>query len=336
MKMTLVSVTSSWLCATGVAVIASYCILTHGPNATGSQKRAEWVAHRISKSGTIPDYKPTTRHSSAVKKTTTTKVAAEIQIPKFVPNPIYIPFTNALEKLTEELVDIAKDGKVDLANDFALLTKDGKPTFQFPEEYTKVGVGGVAIGDELNSVWFLAHRTGIDGTDQYKIDEVALSRFKRLDEPEFYCTEVTYSVLPSTKQVDAIRMHGNLRVGTALKANRMMREISQWLKEDYGAESLRADVPEGMLAFKTFRIGKGMDVEVSVNWKKEPAADGSDADIEISFTASELVEDNQFERQMLGAAADEARVDELGKSGGNYFTVRPRVKEDDVKRKVVY
>ena len=37
----------------------------------------------------------------------------------------------------------------------------------------------------------------------------------------------------------------------------------------------------------------------------------------------------------LGDAADEARIDEYSKTGVNYFTVRPMVKEDDVKRKVV-
>jgi hypothetical protein len=91
-----------------------------------------------------------------------------------------------------------------------------------------------------------------------------------------------------------------------------------------------------MLALKKFRIGKGMDVEVAVHWKSQRTAEGCDANIDISFTTSELVEDNRFERQELGRAADEARVGEYKKSGVNYFTVRPRVKEDDVKRKVVY
>jgi len=145
-----------------------------------------------------------------------------------------------------------------------------------------------------------------------------------------------YSVYPSTRQVDSIRMYGDLCVGNVLKANKMVREITQWMKEAYGAVDLRADVPDGALALKKFRIGKGMDVEVAVNWKNQRGDDGSDARIEISFTASELVEDNRIERQTLGEAADEARVNELGKSGVNYFTVRPRVKEDDVKKKVVY
>ena len=335
MKMTLLSVTSSWLCATGVAVISSYCILTHNNGTEGGQKKAEQVACRVSQRGTVPEYKPMNRHSSAVKKTTTAKVAKEIKIPKFVPNPIYAPFTIALDNLTEELADIAKEGNVELASGFALMKKDGKPTLRFPEEYTNVGIGGVAIGDELKDARFLVQRKKIDGTDQYKIDGVSLYGYKRLDEPEFYCTKVMYSVLPSTRQVDSIRMYGDLCVGDAAKANRMVKEITQWMKEDYGAVDLRADVPDGALALKKFRIGKGMDVEVTVKWKNQRAADGSDAHIEISFTASELVEDNRFERQKLGEAADEARVNELSRSGVNYFTVRPKVKEDDVKRKVV-
>ena len=68
MKMTLVSVTSSWLCATGVAVISSYCILSHGT--AGDHKKAEQVACSVSKRGTVSEYKSTNRHSSAIKKTT--------------------------------------------------------------------------------------------------------------------------------------------------------------------------------------------------------------------------------------------------------------------------
>ena len=336
MKMTLVSVTSSWLCATGVAVISSYCIMTHSHGTAADQKKAAQVAYRVSRSGTIPEYKPANRHSSAIKKTTTAAVAKEIKLPTFVSNPIYTPFTNALNRLTEDVAETAKDGNVELVNGFVLMKKGGKPTLKFPEEYTKVGIGGVAIGDEFKGAFFWAHRKGIDGTDQFKIDEVALSGYKRLDEPEFYCTKVWYSVLPSTRQVDSIRMHGDLCVGDATKANRMVREITRWMKDDYGAVERRADVPDGALALKKFKIGKGMDVEVAVNWKKQRAADGSDAYIDISFAASELVDDNKLERQELGEAADAARVDEFNRSGVNYFTIRPRVKEDDVKRKVVY
>ena len=341
MKMTLVSVTSSWLCATGVAIISSYCILTHNNGTAADQKKAAQVASSISKRGTVPEYKPTKRHSSAVKKTTTAKVVKEIKIPKFVPNPIYTPFTNALNRLTEDLAEIAKDGEVELENGFVLANKDGKPTLKFPEEYTNVGIGGVAIGDELKDTWFWVERKKIDGTEQHKIDEVVLKRRRFLDEPEFYCTKVWYSVLPSTRQVDSIRMHGDLCVGDASKANRMVREISRWMKEDYGAVERRADVPEGASALKTlalkkFRIGEGMDVEVSVKWKNQRAADGSDANIDISFTASELVADNRFEQRKLGEAADKARVNELSRSGVNYFSVRPKVKEDEVLRKVVH
>ena len=339
MKMTLVKVISSWLCATGVAVISSYCILTHNKGTAGCQKKAEQVAYRVSKRGTIKEYKPTNRHSSAIRKTTMAKVAKvekEIEVPKFVPNPIYAPFTNALNNLTEELADIAKDGKVELANGFALMKKDGKPTILFPEEYTNVGIGGVAMGDELKDTWPQVSRKKIDGTNQDRIDGVSFRRYKRLDEPEFYCTKVMYSLLPSTRQVDSIWMHGDLRVGNETKANRMVREITRWMKEDYGAVDLRADVPKGTLALKKFRIGKGMNVEVTLNWKNQRAADGSDARIEISFTVSDLIGDNRYERQKLGEATDEARVKELSRSGVNYYTVRPKVKEDDVNRKVVY
>ena len=336
MKMTLVSVTSSWLCATGVAVISSYCILTHNNGTAADQKKAAQVAYRVSRSGTIPEYKPANRHSSAIKKRTTAAVAKEIKLPTFVPNPIYTPFTNALSRLTEDVAETVKEGNVELVNGFTLMEKGGKPTLKFPEEYTKVGIGGVAIGDEFKGAFFWANRKGIDGTDQYKIDEVALSGYKRLDEPEFYCTKVTYSVLPSTRQVDSIRMHGDICVGDASKANKMVMEITKWMKEDYGAVERRADVPSGMLALKKLRIGKGMDVEVAVRWKSQRTAEGCDANIDISFTTSELVEDNRVDRQELGKAADEARVAEYKKSGVNYFTVRPRVKEDDVKRKVVY
>ena len=246
MKMTLVSVTSSWLCATGVAVISSFCIMTHNNGTAADQKRAVQVARRVSERGTVTEYKPTKKYSTAVKKTTTVKVVKkEIKVPKFVPNPIYVPFTDALNNLTEVLADNAKDGEVELANGFALMNKDGKPTLRFPEEYTNVGIGGVAIGDELKDAFFRAHRERIDGTDQYKIDEVVLNKRKHLDEPEFYCTKVWYSVLPATRQVDSIRMHGDLCVGDATKANRMVREITQWMKEDYGAVDLHADVPEG-------------------------------------------------------------------------------------------
>ena len=335
MKMTLISITKSWLCATGVAIIASYCILTHNGTVNGKSK-AEQVASRICKDGTTSEYKSKNRHSSATKKKTTAKVATkEIKIPKYVPNPIYTPFTNAVNKLTEEMAGIAKGGEVRLKNGFSLLNKNGKPTIVFPEAYTNVCIGGVAMGAVFKGGNFLVRRTKIDDTNQEMIDKVSLYGYKRLDEPEFYCTEVTYSVLPSTMQVVSIRMTGDLSVRKTSNADRMIREIKQWMKEDYGAVDLHVDVPDRMIALKKFKIGKGMYAEVAVTWKNQRMSDGSDARIEISFTTSELEEDSLFEHQALGAAADEARVDELNKSGVNYFTVRPKVKEDDVKRKVV-
>lgn len=329
-----IAVTSSWLCVTGVTIISTYCILTHNGSANG-QNKAEQVAARISKDGTTSKYKSTNKHSSATKKTTTAKVGQDVKIPKYVPNPIYTPFTNAVNKLTEKTAAIAKGKEVKFVDGFMLMNKDGKPTLKFPEAYTNVTVGGVAIGDEFKEASFSSTRKINNDTGVYEIDEVALCGHKRLSEPEFYCTQVTYSVLPATKQVDAIRMHGDLYVERESNANKMVREITQWMKEDYGAVDLRADVPEGTLAFKKFRIGKGMDVEVAVNWKPRLTDDGCDAHIDISFTASELVEENLSERQELGDAADEARIKEHGKTGVNYFTVRPMVKEDDVIRKVV-
>ena len=127
MKMTLISVTSSWLFATGVAVIASYCILTHSDGTAAGQKKAAQVAARISARGTAPKYKSTNRHSSAVKKTTRAKVVKEIKIPKYVPNPLYTPFTNALNNMTKELAEIAKHGNVKFAKGFALVKKGSNP-----------------------------------------------------------------------------------------------------------------------------------------------------------------------------------------------------------------
>lgn len=339
MKAIWIYVTSFCLCATGVAVISKHYIKTNYTDSAEGRKKAEQAANSISKRGTASEYKSANRHSSVAKKKTTAKVVMkdekEIKVPKYVSNPIYTPFMNAVNKLTEELAAVAKDGDVALKNGFTLMKKNGKPILVFPEEYTRVGIGGVALGDVFNGGRFQVRRERIDDTNQEKIDEIALSGAKRLDEPEFYCTKVAYSVLPSTKQVFSIRMTGDLCVKKESNASRMVREIKQWMKEDYDAVDLHADVPKGMLALKKFKIGKGLNVEVAVNWKKQPADDGSDASIEINFTTSEVVEDNLFERQELGAAADEARVDEFNKSGVNYFTIQPKVKMDDVNRKVV-
>ncbi len=174
MKMTVISITKSWFCATGVAIIASYCILTHNGTVNGKSK-AEQVASRICKDGTTSEYKSKNRHSSATKKTTTAKVAKEIKIPKYIPNPICPPFTNAVNKLTEEMYGIAKGGEVRLKNGFSLLNKNGKPTIVFPEAYTNVCIGGVAMGAVFKGGNFLVRRTKIDDTNQEMIDKVSLS-----------------------------------------------------------------------------------------------------------------------------------------------------------------
>jgi len=336
MKNILISVVKTWLCATGVAVIASYCILTNHQNTSSGQKQAAKAAARISKQGTIPEYKSKNRHSSAVKKTTTAKVVKEVKVPTYVPNPLYPSFTNALNQLTAEVADMAKDGVVKLNSGFVLALTDGKPTLKFHEAYGKVAIGGITMGDELACWTADARLKGIDGTDQKKVDEVALSKFKRLDEPEFYCTDVTYSLLPATKQVDAIRMHGKLNVGNTSKANEMMKEIAKWMKEDYGAVDLGVAPQAGTLALKKFKIGKGMDVEVSVKWNQQKAAGQDDAYIDISFVTGELVEENRAQRQELGQTMDEERIRTRYNTGVNYYTVRPKVNVDNVKRKVVY
>lgn len=336
MKMTLLKVIGSWLCGTGVAVISTYFIATSFQGTARDQAVARHVAERIARRGTIQEYKPATRHSSAVKKTTSATVAGVINKPVYVDNPIYVPFTNAVARLSSELADMAKDNDVKLDNGFMLTSTNGMPFIKFPEEYAKVEIGGVAIGDVLDGGTYSVQKAKVEGENQEKIDGVSLCKFRRLDEPEFYCTKVWYSIFPSTKQVDSIRMHGDLCVGDASKANRMVREISRWIKDDFNASERRADVPDGTLALKKFKIGDAMDVEVTVKWKNQRADDGSDAYIDINFTPNEMIDDNRFECQELGEAADAARLDEYRKSGVNYFTVRPRVSEDEVKRKVVH
>ena len=335
--MTRISIVSSWLCSTGVAVISSYCILTHHQNTPVEQKKAAAVAARIAKRGLIPEYRPKNRHSSAVKKTTVAKVTAkDVKVPIYVANPIYPPFMDALNQLTSEVAEIAKAGEVDLRNGFVLATKDGKPTLKFPDEYGKVRIGDVAVGDELQFVDFGTHRTQTCGPDWWKISEVNLFRYRRLAEPEFYCTEVWYSALPATKQVDSIRMHGDLNVGNTSKAYKVVDEIAKWMKEDFGAVDQKVSVPAGTVAFKKFKIGKGMDVEVSLKWNPQRTATKGDARIDITFTTSELKEENLSQRQELGAAADAARIHTRCNTGVNYYTVRPKVRADQVKNKVVF
>jgi len=335
MKMTLISVLSSWLCATGAAVLVNYYIPTSFQDTPKEQKKAAGVAARISKRGTIPEYKPKSRHSSAIKKTTAAKVIKkEVDRPLYVSNPIYPPFTNALHQLKEEVAEIAKDGEVDLSYGFTLSVRDGMPVLNYPEEYTNIVIGGVAMGEALKGGFFWVRR-GWRG-NMWGVDEVGLSMCRRLDEPEFYCTHVTYSALPATRQVDAIRMHGNLNLGNTARAYDVVEEISQWMAEDYGAVDLDVAVPAGTLALKKLKIGNGLSVVVSVNWNRWQAVDGSDAHIDISFTADELVEEDKCQRQELGEVVDVERISVLDETGVNYLTVRPVVSSEAVKSKVVY
>lgn len=107
------------------------------------------------------------------------------------------------------------------------------------------------------------------------------------------------------------------------------------MEEDFDADDFRVGVPCGTLALKKLKIGDGMDVVVEVKWKGCQAADGTDAFINITFTVGELVEESRFERQELGQAVDEARIDTLEKTGVDYFTVHPMVDAEAVKRKTV-
>jgi len=335
--MTRISIVTSWLCATGVTVVACYCILTHHKNTPADQERAEKVAARISRHGMIPEYKAKNSHSSAVKKTTIAKVTEkDVKVPTYIPNPLYPPFTNALHQLAMEFAELAKDDDVVLTNGLVLTMKEGKPVLKFPEAYGKVCVGSVAMGGELKDVDFGTQRKRVDGTIEEKVSEVGLSKYRRLDEPEFYCTDVTYSVLPATMQVDAIRMHGNLEVGNTSKAQDMVKEIDKWMKDDYGAIDQDVKTPAGALALKRYKIGGGMDVEVKVNWKRQRSDEGCDADIVVNFIASELVEEYRYQCQKLGQAADEARVFTRYNTGVNYYTVKPKVDADAVQKKVVY
>ena len=108
MKLTFISVLASWLFATGVAVTSNYCFSVGGAD-SASQKKAEKIASRISKRGSIPEYKAKNRHCSAIKKTTTAKVTQkEIKQPTYLDNPLYPSFTNALNNLSAEVAETAK------------------------------------------------------------------------------------------------------------------------------------------------------------------------------------------------------------------------------------
>jgi len=183
---------------------------------------------------------------------------------------------------------------------------------------------------------FGVSRKKIEGTEEQQMDGIGLTKCRRLDEPEFYCTDVTYSMLPATRQVDSIQMRGNLEVGNTSKAQAMMEEISGWMAKDYGAVDLGVATPAGTLALKKFKIGNGMDVEVTVKWKSPHTVKGCDADIAINFTTSELVEENRYQRQELGKTMDEVRTSTQKETGVNYFNVNPTVNADAVAKKVVY
>ena len=305
--MTRISVVSSWLCATGVVVVSSYCILTHFKNTPADQKKM--VAKIVDK---------------------------DVKEPVYVPNPIYPPFTNALNNLVQEFAAAAQEGDVVLTNGFTLTLKDGKPVLKFPEAYEKIRIGGRGIGELLKDGDFSVSRKRIGNTDQWEMDGIGMYKFRRLDEPEFYCTDVTYSALPATKQIDSIRMHGKLGVVNTSQAYDMVEEISKWMKDDFGAVDLEAKTPAGTVVLKRFRIGEGMDVEVAVNWDKRQTSQTWNSKIDITFKTRELEAENKYQRAELGKATDPARANEYFRTGVNYFTVKPKVNADAVERKVVY
>ena len=337
--MTRISVVSSWLCATGVVVVSSYCILTHFKNTPADQKKAAALAERISKRGTIAEYKNRVKYSSAIKKTTVAKVTdPDVKCPKLVPNPIYPPFTNALAELTKEFADLAKDGDVVLtnANGFVLSTKAGKPFLKFPAAYGKVDIGGVAMGSELKDGNFAVSKRRSPDTDDLEMDGIGMYKHRHLDEPQFYCAEVTYHALPATKQVDSIHLHGDLNLGNSSRAQDMMDEIATWMKEDLGAVDQKVTTPAGTLALKKFKIGNGMDVEVRAKWNTCRTNGKSDAEIDVTFTSRELEAENRYQRETLGKATDEARKSTYSSTGINYFTVNPKVNAEVGKNGMVF
>ena len=335
--MSRIAIVCSWLCATGVAVIAVYTILVK--NRPGDPKRAERIAEHISRRGTDPEYKSRGKHSSAVKKTTSAKVTekdVKVKPVTYVPNPIYPPFTNALNALSMEFSELAQEGDVVLTNGFVLSMKDGKPFLKFPEAYGKVCVGGKAIGEVLSDGNFSVSRKRIEKSDKWEMDGIGLYKNKRLDEPEFYCTDVTYSALPATKQIDSIRMHGKLDVVNTSKSYEVMEEISKWMKDDFGAVDLKVAIPAGTLALKKFKIGEGLDVEVAINWDKRQTSQTWDSKIDITFKTRDLEAENKYQREQLGKATDEARASTYSSTGINYFTVNPKVNAEVGESKEVF
>lgn len=338
--MTRISVVSSWLCATGVVVVSSYCILTHFKNTPADQKKAAALVERINKRGTVSEAgygKQRAKHSSAVNKKTVAKIVdKDVKKSVYVPNPIYPPFTNALNNLVQEFAAAAQEGDVVLTNGFTLTLQDGKPILKFPEAYEKVRIGGKGIGEILNDGNFSVSRKRIDNTDQWEMDRIGMYKSRRLDEPEFYCTDVTYSALPGTKQIDSIHMSGKLGVVNASQVNDMVEEITKWMEDDFGAVDLKAETPAGTMALKKFRIGEGMDVQVAVNWDKRQTSQTWNSKIDITFKTRELEAENAYQRAELGKATDPARVSEYSRTGINYFTVNPKVNAEVGKNGMVF
>ena len=116
----------------------------------------------------------------------------------------------------------------------------------------------------------------------------------------------------------------------------MMDEIAAWMMEDLGAVDQKVPTPAGTLALKKFKIGNGMDVEVRAKWNTCRTNGKSDAEIDVTFTTTELAAENKYQRESLGKATDKARKSTYSSTGINYFNVNPKVNADAVERKVVY
>lgn len=335
--MILIHILSSWLCATGVAVVVGYNIMARQADTPQERQRAVEVAKRISKNGTTSNFKAKKRHSSAIRKmTTATVVQKAVKSFEYVSNPLYPSFMNALNRLTADVAATARNGEVALGKGFTLSKRAGRPVLNFPKAYENVCIGGLAIGEELKNGDFSVCRKRVDGTREYKVDEITLCKHRRLAEPEFYCTGVTYAAIPATRQVAAIRMYGNLNLRNSTQAFSMVSEIVKWMREDYGAVELRTGVPVGTLAMKKMRIGNGLDVAVTVNWNRQCQVERGNAHIEIAFTTRDLTEEIQCQGRELGQVVDAARICVRSNTGVDYFTVRSKVRIDDVRRKIVF
>lgn len=333
--MTRIAITTTWTCVTGVAVLLTYSILTCHKNTKEAQQEAAAVAERIAAKGTIPEYKSPNGHFSAVQKKTLAKVVdPDVKKITYVPNPIYPPFTNALAKLQGEYMAALEQGDVALTNGFVLTQRDGKPFLVFPDPY-KVAAGGFEIGSELKGGHYAVASRTVPGTVSQEVAGIALVRHQRLEEPEFYCTDVRVSALPSTGQIDALKMSGNLKVVNTDNAKAVVEEIAGYLTKDYAARELEGNVPAGTVAQKKFKIGEGMDVCVSVKWKDKTSKDGSDATVAIDFSLGELSGERDYQSKTLGEATDLARKQTLATTGVNYFTVSQKVNAEIGKDKIV-